>query len=128
MRTLFSTHGNTFLVEGSIKVFSGNQLDYFNKKPLKKCNCKVLAVKGKLKHKGNSEINLKNIKEPYVITSTDNNGKFKFNLRTGVYTFFILRQNTAYLNNYDGKGNFQNINLNKNINSLILREDKESFF
>ena len=121
-------HGKTFLVEGSIKVFSGNQLDYINKKPLKNCNCKVLAVKGKVKHKGNSEINLKYIKEPYFVTSTDNNGKFKFNLKTGVYTFFILKQNNAYLNNYDGKGNFQNITLNKNINSLILREEKEAFF
>ena len=120
--------GKTFLVEGSIKVFSGNQFDYLKKKPLKKCNCKVLAVKGKLKHKGNSEINLKYIKKPYFITTTDNNGKFKFNLKTGVYTFFILKQNNAYLNNYDGKGNFQNITLNKNINSLILREEKEAFF
>ena len=55
-------------------------------------------------------------------------GIFEFKLSRGVYTFFIIIDNQAYLNNFDGKGNFSSRDINVSTNDIILVDDRDVLY
>ena len=74
----------------------------------------------------NPEIPIKELNQEQIKTSTNQQGKFIFHLRPGIYTFFILKEEKAYLNSFDGYGYFKSIKVEKPIRDLILIDDAKS--
>tara|TARA_B100000459_G_C8579687_1_gene202675 strand:- start:424 stop:654 length:231 start_codon:yes stop_codon:yes gene_type:complete len=64
----------------------------------------------KVKSKGSDVyIPLKELTKKKLITYTNSKGIFNFNLKPGIYTFFIINENNAYLNSFDAKGYYNNM-------------------
>ena len=68
------------------------------------------------------------IRSTKMFSLTDNQGIFEFKLSRGVYTFFIIIDNQAYLNNFDGKGNFYSRDINVSTNDIILVDDRDVLY
>ena len=119
---------NTFTVKGFVQVYSGNQMDINEVNPLLKKSYKVLAVEGVHAHKGKEEIELNYLDSYYQIINTKENGEFQINLKPGIYTFFILKGDKVYLNNFDGLGNFSHIEVKENLENIIIKDVKNSYF
>lgn len=117
-----------FIVKGVVQIYSGNQMDINRIKPIIKKSYKVLAVEGMHAHKGKSEIKLNHLHSNYEIIYTKKNGQFQVNLKPGIYTFFILKNDKAYLNNFDGLGNFSHIEVKDDINNFIIRDYQNAYF
>ena len=125
---LLTTSLNVVSVEGTAiidkKDFLKNNLrDKINPLP----NTKIIAIKGIVKaNQRSSKRLLKDIHQPQTITSTNRKGEFSFQLSNGIYTFFILKEDSAYLNRFDGKGNFKSTKISKPIKDLLLSDDEQS--
>ena len=94
-------------VEGYAKVMTGNQMpgNRSASAPLK--NKSIIAVLGHVKaEEGKPSIPIKSISSKIIETRTDKKGIFRFSLLPGFYTFFIVNEEKAYLNRYDGNGFF----------------------
>ena len=63
---------NNFIVKGFVQIYSGNQMDINEIKPIIKKPYKVLAVEGIHAHKGKSEIKLNHLHSNYEIIYTKN--------------------------------------------------------
>ena len=86
----------------------------------------IVAISGKVKaNKFNANITIKDMKREKINTSTNQDGKFIFHLKPGIYTFFIMKKDNAYLNRFDGYGYFKSIKIYKPINDLILIDDEK---
>ena len=99
---------NTYLVSGNLVFqkgdFLSNQKVVYDDLP----SFTILAMKGKLKKpKNHNHVDVKTIKNYFFTTMTDPNGYFKFKLRSGIYTFFILKTDYIYSNIFDGNGYFK---------------------
>ena len=97
-------------------------------KDLKHKGYKVLAVEGIHAHDGKPELDLSYLDSNYEIINTKNNGEFQIDLKPGLYTFFILKNVKAYLNNFDGVGNYSHIEVKDNINNFIIRDYQNAYF
>jgi len=89
----------------------------------------VLAVEGKIKREEKSpEIDIDIIKNKIYKAKTNESGKFTFLLKPGIYTFFIMNENKAYLNKFDGQGFFQTQIINRENNKIELIYEKYSIY
>ena len=118
----------TFIVKGFVQMYSGNQMDINEVRPIFKKSYKILAVEGMHAHDGKPELDLSYLDSNYEIINTKNNGEFQIDLKPGIYTFFILKNDKAYLNNFDGVGNFSHIEVKHNINKFIIRDYQNAYF
>ena len=119
---------NLIAVNGIAQIDNGNHYD-INKKnsrtPLP--ISEIIAIKGKVKATlFNAKISIEDIGREKINTSTNKDGRFLFHLRPGIYTFFIVKKDKAYLNRFDGYGYFQSIKIEKPISDLLLIDDEES--
>ena len=119
---------NTFTVKGVVQIYSGNQMDINEVKPILKKSYKVLAVEGVHAHEGKPDIKLNYLDSYYQIINTKKNGEFQIDLKQGIYTFFILKGDKVYLNNFDGFGNFSHIEVKDNIKNIVIKDDQNAYF
>ena len=118
-------------VQGRAELLSANlqkgDLMGFSSKPIKKA--KILAAFGKVKStESGFLIPLKRLARKKLITYTNSEGVFNFNLKPGIYTFFILNGNNAYLNSFDGKGYYKSYKIFSNSNDIIITVTSKSYF
>tara|TARA_X000000368_G_C22504079_1_gene481896 strand:+ start:101 stop:547 length:447 start_codon:yes stop_codon:yes gene_type:complete len=86
---------------------------------------RIMAKKGKvLAFSTKVSIPIHEINSPKTFSLTNDQGIFKFKLVPGEYTFFIIIEDQAYLNSFDGKGNFSSIIIDSNISNIILIDDR----
>ena len=90
---------------------------------------KILAVQGKvIAFENRVTIPIKDIKHPIFYSKTNDNGVFILNIPPGIYTFFMMLNDKAYLNNFDGKGNFSSMKINSRKDDLVLTDYRDSLF
>ena len=121
-------NNKTFTVKGFVQIYSGNQMDINEVNPIVKKSYKVLAVEGVHSHKGKAEIELNYLDSYYEIINTKKNGEFQIDLKQGIYTFFILKGDKVYLNNFDGFGNFSHIEVKDNTKNIVIKDDQNAYF
>ena len=86
---------------------------------------KILAAKGKVLVKPRKQsIPINQIKSSKIFSLTNDKGIFKFKLPKGEYTFFIIIDDHAYLNSFDGKGNFSSKIIESNVNNIVLTDKR----
>ena len=119
---------NTFILKGFVKSYSGNQMNINEAKEIVKKSYKLLVVEGIHKHYGSSDFDITLSNLDYKIIKTKVNGEFYIELNKGFYTFFILKDDKAYLNNFDGAGNYSHIEVKDNINNFIIRDYQKAYF
>ena len=119
-------------VKGYAKIISGNQMPGIKEsidKPIPLKGVKVVAVSGPVKTiNGQPRILLNQISSSIIETSTNKNGIFKFSLKPGFYTFFLVDGDRAYLNSFDGNGFFKGTKLTQPINDLLLIDDQNAIY
>ena len=118
-------------VQGRAELLSANlpkvDLSSFSSKPIEKS--KILAVFGKVKSKESDVlIPIKRLSRKKVITYTNSEGIFNFKLKPGVYTFFIVDENNAYLNSFDGKGYYKSHKIFSKVNEVVITVTSNSYF
>tara|TARA_X000001036_G_scaffold419206_1_gene438792 strand:- start:179 stop:628 length:450 start_codon:yes stop_codon:yes gene_type:complete len=118
-------------VQGRAELLSANlqkgDLMGFSSKPIKKA--KILAAFGKVKStESGFLIPLKRLARKKLITYTNSEGVFNFNLKPGIYTFFILNGNNAYLNSFDGKGYYKSYEIFSKRNDIVITITSKSYF
>lgn len=118
----------TFIVDGIVKKYIGNQMNYKLINPKNKEPYKLIAIEGVYRHEGKPDFEMSSLNSFYKIINTDENGEFKVELKSGIYTFFILKEDRVYLNNFDGLGNYSHIEVKDNIEKLIIRDDLDANF
>ena len=121
-------NNETINVKGFVQIYSGNQMNNNEVNPIVKKSYKVLAVEGVHEHKGKPEIDFNYLDYYYEIINTKKNGEFQIDLKPGIYTFFILKGDKVYLNNFDGLGNFSHIEVKENLENIIIKDVKNSYF
>ena len=121
-------NNKTFTVKGFVQIYSGNQMDINEVKPILKKSYKVLAVEGVHAHKGKPDIKLNYLDSYYEIINTKKNGEFQIDLKPGIYTFFILKGDKVYLNNFDGLGNFSHIEVKDKTKNIVIKDDQNAYF
>tara|TARA_Y100001968_G_C19375349_1_gene727309 strand:+ start:912 stop:1346 length:435 start_codon:yes stop_codon:yes gene_type:complete len=125
-----NANSNIFSVEGKAIIDKSNYLtnDLKDKiSPLS--NTEIIVITGIVKaNPRSSRILLKDIHQTKASTSTNRNGEFSFQLSNGIYTFFILKEDSAYLNRFDGKGNFKSTKISTPIKDLLLKDDEQSLY
>lgn len=120
------------VVEGVAEKLEGNLMPsttnaFMKEIPLSQVE--IIAAKGLVKsHNGNPSIPIEQIGKNFIKSTTDKEGKFRFLLTPGVYTFFILKDNNAYLNKFDGKGFFKKTIVEKDIYNLVLKFDRNAYY
>lgn len=55
----------------------------------------------------NVSLYIKILSKKRITSYTNNDGRFTFLLKQGIYTLFIVDDNNAYLNSFDGKGYYK---------------------
>lgn len=118
----------TFTVDGIVKKYIGNQMNYKLINPKNKKPYKLIAIEGVYRHEGKPDFEMSSLNSFYKIINTNENGEFKVELKSGIYTFFILKEDRVYLNNFDGLGNYSHIEVKDNIEKLIIRDDLDANF
>ena len=119
-------------VRGYAKVVSGNQMQRLKESsqgsiPLE--GAEVIAVSGSVKTiNGKPFIPLKQISSRIARSKTDKSGSFKFTLKPGLYTFFLVIDDKAYLNSFDGKGFFMGTTIRSPDNDLLLLDDRNAIY
>ena len=121
-------NNKTFTVKGFVQIYSGNQMDNNEVNPVLKKSYKVLAVEGVHEHKGRPEIELNYLDSYHEIINTKKNGEFQIDLKPGIYTFFILKGDKVYLNNFDGFGNFNHIEVKGNTENIVIKDYQNAYF
>ena len=89
-------------------------------------NQKILVVNGKIKAiPGESSLSLNTIPKELssLIIKTNQSGHFKIKLTPGVYTFFILKDDIAYNNDYDSNNYYKSYNFFSPRNDIELQND-----
>ena len=118
-------------VQGRAEILSSNRqkgdLMGFSYKPLEKS--KIITIFGKVRSKENNVyIPLKELNKKKLITHTNSDGIFNFNLKPGIYTFFVINENKAYLNNFDGKGYYKSYEIFSKRNDIKITITSTSYF
>ena len=125
---LISMPYKTYKVEGSVKNYFGNQMDYLDKKTDLKKSHKILAVEGIFPHEGDTKVKIELLDSRYKIIQTNNNGEFEVRLKPGKYTFFLIKGHQAYLNHFDGFGNFRYLDLKDDVKQYIIKDYENAYF
>ena len=82
-----------------------------------------------MKSKGSDVyIHLKELTKKKLITYTNSKGIFNFNLKPGIYTFFIINENKAYLNSFDGKGYYKSYKIFSKVEDIVIKVTSKSYF
>jgi len=118
----------TFTVKGIVKKYVGNQMNYKRINPNTEESYKLIAIRGVYPHQGKTDFELNSLDSFYKIINTKENGEFKVDLKSGIYTFFILKGDRVYLNDFDGLGNYSHIDVNDHIKKIIIRDDLDANF
>ena len=118
----------TFTVEGIVKKYVGNQMNYKRLNPINQGPYKLIAIEGVYPHEGKPDFEISSLNSFYKIINTNENGEFKVELKSGIYTFFIFKEDRMYLNNFDGLGNYRHIEVKDHIEKLIIRDDLDAYF
>ena len=118
-------------VQGRAELLSANiqkgNLSSFSSKPIEKS--RILAVFGKVKSiESDVLIPIKRLARKKVITYTNSEGVFNFKLKPGVYTFFIIDKNNAYLNSFDGKGYYKSYKIFSKVDDIVITVTSQSYF
>ena len=89
----------------------------------------VLAVKGKVKSiERDISIPIEKLPKKQRTTYTNSQGKFNFLLKPGVYTFFIVQGDNAYLNSFDGSGYYNFHKVSPDLGDILITVTSESYF
>ena len=118
----------TFTVEGIVKKYVGNQMNYNSLDPINEEPYKLIVLEGVYPHEGKTDFEMNYLNSFYKIINTKENGTFKVELKSGKYTFFILKGDRLFLNNFDGLGNYSHIEVKDHIKKLIIRDDLDANF
>ena len=118
----------TFTVEGIVKKYVGNQMNYKRLNPINAEPYKLIVIEGVYPHEGKTDFEMNSLNSFYKIINTKENGSFKVELKSGKYTFFILKGDRVYLNSFDGLGNYSHIEVKNHIKKLIIRDDLDANF
>jgi len=118
----------TFIVNGIVKKYVGNQMNYKRINTNKEESYKLIVIEGVHPHKGKPDFEINSLNSFYKIINTRENGEFKVELKSGIYSFFILKGDRVYLNNFDGFGNYSHIEVKDHIKKLIIRDDLDANF
>ncbi len=118
-------------VQGRAEILSANMLKgdliSFSSKPLE--NYQILAIFGKVKSSESDVfIPLKRLAKNKLTTYTNSKGDFDFDLKPGIYTFFIINKNNAYLNSFDGKGFYKSYKIFSEIDDIVITVTSNSYF
>lgn len=118
-------------VQGRAEILSSNRqkgdLMGFSSKPLEKS--KIITIFGKVRSKENNVyIPLKELTKKKLITHTNSDGIFNFNLKPGIYTFFVINENNAHLNSFDGKGYYKSYEIFSKRNDIKITITSKSYF
>ena len=102
-------------------------LNNFSSVPIKES--RIIAVNGKVKAKStNISIPIKRLSNKKLITQTNSDGIFTFRLKPGIYTFFIVQGNNAYLNSFDGKGYYKSHKVSSESDNILISVTDKSYF
>ena len=102
-------------------------LNSFTSVPIKES--KIISVNGKVKAKStNGLIPIKRLSNKKFTTYTNSDGMFTFRLKPGIYTFFIVQDNNAYLNSFDGKGYYKSHNVSSESDDILITVTSKSYF
>lgn len=125
----FKAH-NIEVVGKAIKLTTDQNLMYNkSKKTIALKGARIIAVKGKVTtYKNKIFIPIGDIKSPKIYSKANEDGIFKFNISPGEYTFFIIIDDKAYLNSFDGKGNFYSKKIDSSTEDLILTDDRDALY
>jgi hypothetical protein len=63
-----------------------------------------------------------------LITHTNSDGIFTFCLKPGIYTFFIVQDNNAYLISFDGKGYYKSHKVSSESDDILITVTSKSYF
>ncbi len=118
-------------VQGRAELLTANiqkgDLTGFSSSPIEKC--KIFAILGKVKStESEVVIPIKRLSKKKLSTYTNSDGVFNFRLKPGIYTFFIVQKNHAYLNSFDGKGSFKSYEIFSKIDDIVITVTSESYF
>ena len=132
LKNVFSQQNN-YSVSGNIIFKKGDFLSQEKLKSDRLTTFTVIAVRGKVRKPINSKkvnlIELRNNKKNTIfITRTNQNSQFKFNLKSGIYTFFILKGDSIYSNIFDGEGYYKSHRIIQNTNGVSIIEDSEMIY
>ena len=120
-------------VNGKVIIISGNTMPTTTKhtrsEKIKNSRFKIIAIPGKIK-RIKDQISIPITKIPFnsIIKETNYRGEFSMNVPKGRYTFFILHENEAIRNSFDGKGFFTHTEVKKDIKNLSLIYDKFAIY
>ena len=123
-----STSTKLIQIQGKVEIKIGNHMPSTdtspNEKNIQYIKVQIIAIPGRVKHLGQKSIPIENIPPNAIVKETNSRGEFTIALISGKYTFFILKNNEAYKNNFDGSGFFTQTKINKNTEDLVLTYDK----
>ncbi len=127
-----STTTKLIQIQGKAEIQIGNHMPSSNISPYKKniqhIKVQIIAIPGRVKYYGKKSIPIEQIPSNAIIKETNSRGEFIIPLNPGKYTFFILKDNEAYKNNFDGNGYFTQTKVNKNTKDLVLTYDKFTIY
>ena len=103
-------------------------MDYLGQKTDIKKSHKILAAEGVFPHEGDTNVDIELLNSRYKIIQTNNNGEFEVRLKPGKYTFFLIKGQQAYLNHFDGSGNFRYLDLKDNVKKYIIKDYGNAHF
>ena len=118
-------------IQGRAELMTSNTpklgLSNFSSKPIK--NSQIIAVFGKVRSlESNVSFPIKRLSRKKITTYTNSEGKFNFNLKPGIYTFFILNESNAYLNSFDGKGYYKSYKIFSKMDDIVITVISRSYF
>tara|TARA_Y100001968_G_C19298908_1_gene688047 strand:+ start:495 stop:944 length:450 start_codon:yes stop_codon:yes gene_type:complete len=118
-------------VQGRAELLSANvskgELINFSLKPLEKF--RILAVLGKVEAlESDVIIPLKRLSYKKFTTYTNSKGHFNLDLKPGIYTFFVIKENNAYLNSFDGRGFYKSYKIFQKMDNIIITVISNSYF
>ena len=102
-------------------------LNQVSSRPIKETE--ILAIQGKVvSSPSNVKAPIKRLTDKKITTLTNSDGEFKFRLKPGIYTFFIVQDNNAYLNNFDGNGYYKSHKIYPKMNDILITVTSKSYF
>ena len=127
-----SNNSKSIPIQGKAIIKIGNNMpslgtNNFNAN-IKSKKIKIIALPGRVRNSGQRFIAIEKIPHNAIIKETNSRGEFKMRLVPGKYTFFILKENEAYRNSFDGKGFFTHTQIDKNAEDLLLIYDKFALY
>ena len=119
-------------ISGFLKILNGNQMPSLNIIKQRNENVsgqKIIAVKGRVKaNPRESSVPYDSLSSIAIEAYTNKKGLFDFHLKSGVYTFFIVKDNKAYLNSFDGNGYFKATTIDLYTDKLEIVDDSKLIY